>query len=370
MIVKSAELEGFRNYGKCRFEFDEGINVITGRNAQGKTNLLEALFYLCCGRSFRTRSDRELICHERDEASVTADIFSDGRDQRLEAYLSKLRRKRLIANGVKLKTSAELAGRLTCVLFSPDDLTMIRDGASVRRRVMDDCLCQLRPRYAAALSEFSRLYEHKLRILKDHRDDKAMLSTLDDFNDRMCAQSAVLIYYRSAFVKNLNRKASEIHFRFSGESERLELKYKTVSTIPDPTGLKPSELLPLLKEHQESHRRAELEAGMCLSGAHKDDMEIFINGSPARSFASQGQARTAALSVKLAERDIHFEDRGEYPILLLDDVLSELDSVRQSFVLNRITDGQVFVTCCEDDNISARTGGRVITVSGGRILEN
>jgi DNA replication and repair protein RecF len=244
---------------------------------------------------------------------------------------------------------------------------MIREGSAVRRKMLDSCLCQLRPRYASALTEFNRLYEHKTRILRDYHEKPSLLDTLDEFNDRLAQMSAELIYYRAAFAALLAEKASEIHREFSGGTEKLSISYKTVKTIDDPRK-KPGELLPVLLEHQRTHRRAEIESGLCLSGAHKDDLDIEINGVPARNFASQGQARTAALSIKLAERDIHREDRGEYPVLLLDDVLSELDAGRQNFVLNRIGEGQVFITCCEDGQIASRTGGRVLHVENGAVF--
>jgi DNA replication and repair protein RecF len=371
MIVKSVSLEGFRNYASFAAEFSDNVNVVFGNNAQGKTNLIEAVYFLSAGRSFRAKNDRELICFEADSAHIRADITSDGRDHRLEAFLSRTKRRQFHSNGVRLKTAAELSGKLRTVLFCPDDLNLIREGAVVRRRLMDGCLCQLRPRYAAALTEFNRVLEHKTRILRDHHEKPSLLDTLDDFDDRLAQMSAELIHYRAAFAALLAEKASAIHKDFSGGTETLSIRYCTVKTIDDPRQ-KPAALLEPLLEHLRSHRRAELETGTCLSGAHKDDLDIEINGKSARTFASQGQARTAALSLKLAERDIHFTDSGEYPILLLDDVLSELDARRQSFVLHRISEGQVFITCCEEvGHLSgpeaARPGGKILRISGGRL---
>jgi len=182
----------------------------------------------------------------------------------------------------------------------------------------------------------------------------------------MCRASANIIRYRAAFAARLNAAAPPIHREFSGEGEKLDIKYCTVSSVRDPAA-PAREIYYDICEHQEKHRQAELESGQCLTGAHKDDLEISINGRPARSFASQGQTRTAALSIKLAEREIFLAETGEYPILLLDDVLSELDVKRQEFVLNRIGGGQTLITCCEDEGISRRTGGRVLFVEKGRI---
>src|SRR5699024_11179001 len=181
------------------------------------------------------------------------------------------------------------------------------------------------------------------------------------------AVSAKLVRYRAAFVSRLAKSASPIHREFSGGADELELSYQTVSTVRDPFGPE-KEIFYDICEHQERHRRAEIDSGQCLTGAHKDDIVISINGRSARTFGSQGQKRTAALSIKLAEREIHLQETGEYPVLLLDDVLSELDARRQEFVLNRIGGGQTLITCCEDDGIARRTGAKVITVSGGKAV--
>lgn len=368
MNVVSLNLEGFRNYSQLHAAFDAGVNVITGDNAQGKTNLLEAVYYLAAGRSFRARSDRDVINLNSDMARIAAVIEAEGRRQSIEIGILRGRGKRISVNGVRKRTVAELSGKAACVLFSPDDLSIVKDGAAVRRRLMDMCLSQLRPRYAAILSQYRRTYDGKLRILRDHREKPSLLLMLDEYNAHLARLSAELIRYRAWFAENLSKYASSIHAEFSGGAEKLGIKYKTVSTIDDPK--RPAaELCALIERHQAEHYGAELASGSCLTGAHKDDLEIDINGAPAKSFASQGQARTAALSLKLAERELHFAERNEYPILLLDDVLSELDKSRQSFVLNKIRGGQVFITCCEDDNIAARTGGTVMRIAAGQIVE-
>ena len=369
MQVNKLFLDGFRNYENFEASFSDRVNIIVGNNAQGKTNLLEAIYYLAAGRSFRAvKGDKELIAFHRDDAVLSAVVISSGREQTLQAHLSRVRRRRLYANDVKLKSAAELSGRLTAVLFCPDDIDIIRGGPALRRRLLDGCLCQLRPRYATALAEYNRLLEHKTRVLRDYRDKPALLGTLEDFNQRLAETGAELIAVRAAYVNILSRIAARVHGEVSDGAETLTVSYKTVKTIENPHQ-KPAALIPRLLEHQKSHLRAELETGLCLSGPHKDDLEICIGGVPARAFASQGQARTAALSLKLAEREIHYEDRGEYPVLLLDDVLSELDEKRRNFVLNHIDKGQVFITCCSALDISAATGGRILRIEAGRLAE-
>lgn len=365
MIVKRIALNGFRNYDFETVDFIDGTNVISGRNAQGKTNLLEAVYMLSCGRSFRTRFDRELVGFDFSSAEILADVFSHDREQTINIKLQPGQAKKISVNYVK-KSAGELSQVVNAVLFCPDDLNMIKEGAAVRRRLMDNAISQIRPRYAQYLSEFNRLYEHKTRILKDWRDKPSLLDTLDEFSEGMCRASAQLIRYRASFVQRLKEAAAPIHREFSGNGEELGMEYKTVSSVKDPFA-SVKEIYYDICEHQERHRQAELDSAQCLTGAHKDDLEIYINGRSARSFASQGQTRTAALSVKLAEREIFLAETGEYPILLLDDVLSELDEKRQEFVLNRIGGGQTLISCCEDEGISRRTGGKVLFVEKGRI---
>jgi DNA replication and repair protein RecF len=231
---------------------------------------------------------------------------------------------------------------------------------------MDACLCQLRPRYAACLREFNKLYDHKTAILRGYREKPSLLDALDEFNLRLAQCSAQLIWFRASLAALLAAKAAAIHREFSGNCEELTVSYKTVRTIDD-ARRRPEELLPAILEHQREHRQAEINSGQCLTGAHRDDLEISIGDTPARAFASQGQARTAAISIKLAEREIHFDDGGEYPVLLLDDVLSELDGDRAGFVLHKINDGQVFITCCEQAEGMPSGFGPVMRVEGGRI---
>lgn len=366
MIVNSVRLEGFRNYTDEIVELSPGINVITGENAQGKTNFLESVYLLSCGHGFRTRLDNELISFDSGFSKVTGKVFSAEREQTIEINMKSGTRKRINVNGVK-KNASELSEILRVVLFCPDDLNMIRDGARARRRFMDVAISQLRPQYAALISEYTRLYEHKKRILSDWREKPSLLDTLDDFSESMCRCSAQIIRYRAAFANRLSETAVPIHSEFSGSDEKLSLEYKTVKTVTDPFAAA-SEIFPQLIEHQKAHREAEISSGSILSGIHKDDIDISINGANARIFASQGQTRTAALSLKMAEREISMQDTNECPVLLLDDVLSELDAKRQKFVLNRIGGGQTLITCCEDERLQKKTGGKIISIAGGKLV--
>ncbi len=366
MRINSLYLENFRNYAGEHVDFDPVCNVIWGENAQGKTNLLEAIFCLSCGKSPRTRGDKELIRFDTEGFRVEGNITSRDRTfvSKIESFRG--RKKKITVNGVPAKSAADLGQVLNTVFFAPEDLQIIRAGASERRKFMDISLCQLRPRYAEALSEYSRLHEHKTRILRDCDQRPDLIATLPDFNLRMAETGAVLIHYRARFAALLNTTAAAAHRECSGGREALSIRYQTVKTVTDPMA-DHRQLVAQLLEHQREHHYAEISSRQCLSGPHKDDLEVLLDGLSARSFASQGQTRTAALSLKLAAREIHREILGEYPVLLLDDVLSELDPKRQEFVLNRIGGGQVFITCCEDDRLGGLLQGKVFHTQGGKL---
>ena len=368
MIVHSIALDFFRNYVHLDARFSPEVNVIYGENAQGKTNLLEAVAYLSTASSHRARYDRELIQFGVDSAFIKGELFSRERDFTLEARLSRTGRKHLFSNGVRLKNAGELSGILNTVLFCPEDLSLIREGAAARRRFLNECICQLRPRYAATLAEYNRLHEHKTRILRDWPEKPSLLDTLDEFSLAMARAGAVLIHYRAHFIRRLRDVVPPIHADFSGGREALGLRYATVSTVTDPEA-PARDILPQLLEHQRTHRQAELDARQCLTGPHKDDLLVDLDGMEAKTYASQGQTRTAALSLKLAERELFEDDTGQWPVLLLDDVLSELDARRQDFVLDRITGGQVFITSCEAP-AGEISRGKILHIHQGALVDS
>lgn len=366
MELESIRLRGFRNYFELDAAFVPGVNLILGDNAQGKTNLLEAMVYLSTGKAFRTRKEQELIRFGADFADLEADVLSKNRDKTLRAVLFPGRKPRqLYLNGVKQKNFTTMAGELTTVLFCPEDLLILKTGAEKRRKLLDNALCQLRPGYAKALSEYQRLLEHKSRILKDWREKPGLLDTLPDFNLRMAQFGAAIVAYRANYLQKLARLTAQVHQQFSGGRETLSITYETVSTVENPLAPR-AEIEGQILEHQEAHLRAEIESGQCLTGPHRDDFEVLFNGLSLKSFGSQGQVRTAAISLKLSEREIFRDDTGEEPVLLLDDVLSELDEGRQDFLLNQLGSGQVFITCCEEKQFP-RLGGITRIVAGQKM---
>ena len=366
MKLNKLMVRDFRNYNYSEIEFEPGVNLIVGNNAQGKTNLLEAISYLGSGKSFRAMKTSEMVRFGAPFAELGGNVHSQERNQTLRWLIyATARPRQLWCNSVKKKTAAEISGVLQTVLFCPEDLMVLKTGAAARRRLGDHALCQLRPNYEAALTEYNRILETKSRILKDRFEDPRVEAILPEYNARLCQVGALIISYRARFYDGLGKAASEYHDHFSGGHEEFQLDYRTVSTVTDPFA-SVEVLRGQLEEHLHSHERAELETAQCLTGPHKDDFTVTLSGIDLKSYGSQGQTRTAAISLKLAQRQLMANQSGEIPVLLLDDVLSELDPGRQDFVLNQITEGQVFITCCEPGQFTKL--GKTIEIQRGMVL--
>ena len=367
MNLETLQLRSFRNYAEVEIEFDPGVNLIVGDNAQGKTNLLEAIAYLGSGKSFRAQKTSEMVRFGADFAEIQGQIFAQERNQILRYLLFPGSRPRQIfRNGVRKKSASELSGVLPTVLFCPEDLLILKMGSSQRRRFGDLALCQLRPNYDAALTEYHRILDQKSRILKDRFENPAIAAILPEYNLRLCQVGALLISYRARFYEGLEKSAAKFHSQFSGGVENFRLEYKTVSTVTDPFA-PVAKLTEDLLDHLQRHERAELETAQCLTGPHKDDFTVALNGIDLKAYGSQGQTRTSAISLKLAQRELMAREWGEEPVLLLDDVLSELDPGRQDFVLNQIVSGQVFITCCEPGRFTKL--GKTIEVKKGTVTK-
>lgn len=364
MRVKSVELHDFRNFKELCLELCPGVNVVSGDNAQGKTNFLESLSLLSNARSFRTRLDRELIRFDKGAAFLKCVVQARGRDFTIEMRIAQGIRKKITINGVTA-AAGELPGVFSTVCFCPEDLDLIRGGSSRRRRFLDGAISTLRPKYADAVLEYGRLQEHKTRILRDSLEKPDLSGVLPEFELRMAQVGAVIIRHRAHYVEKLKKFADTAHGELTDGKERLELQYETVSTVRDPLGGN-KEIFEDIMEHQDKHRTAEAASGLCLTGPHKDGLGVLIDGLSAKNYGSQGQTRTAALSLKLAELEICREELGEYPVLLLDDVLSELDEARRRAVLTKIEGGQVIISCCAGD--AAVPAGLTINIKNGEIV--
>ncbi|MDR0917405.1 MAG: DNA replication/repair protein RecF [Oscillospiraceae bacterium] len=357
-------LANFRNYAALDAEFAPRLTIVSGANGQGKTNLLEACYLAATGRSHRGSRDREMIRFGESDAVLRAEIEFDNREITHELRLSNTGRRVNIRNGSKLRRADAFAETLSAVMFTPDDLNLVRGGADERRRLLDRCISQLRPRYAEALAEHTRLYAHKTRVLRGWRENSGLLDALPEFNNALIDADARLIFYRASFVRKLAERARVLHADCSHGTEELALTYKTVRGA-DTENPDRAVIAHALRERSRELYDAELASGQCLVGARRDDIEIAINGTEARKYASQGQARTAALAVKLAEREIMADELGRAPLLLLDDVLSELDEARREFVLTRSSGGQVVISTCVLGETPPNT--RIIEIQNGGI---
>ncbi len=352
MYIKSLTLKNFRNYEEQSLLFDEKTNIFLGNNAQGKTNLLESLYLFSMGKSFRTNQDLELI-RFGEEYTKAELIFCDRkREHTLEIIILRDKKKQIKINGLTISRLSELMGHLTVVLFYPEELGLVKEGPYIRRRFMDVAISQLRPQYYHILGRYHRVVEQRNRLIKKIRQNGSgeLLDTVSVWNEQLATLGCELMQDREEFMARLNALAQKTHFDASGE--KLSVVYKPRFESKEA----------FLEKLKTSFDR-ELEQGYTLYGPHREDFEIYINDKEAKVFGSQGQQRSAVLSLKLAQADLLFEEYGEYPVLLLDDIMSELDAQRRSYLVGKIPDKQVFITCTEVDAILR---GKVFAVSKGK----
>ena len=369
MEIRSLSLKHFRNYSDISAEFDPNINLICGENAQGKTNLLESIFFLSCAKSFHAKKEKELIEFGETFAQVQAMVSTFERELEIQIQIPLQGKRKIVINKILNNKLLDYVGTVQTVLFSPDDLSMIKEGPSLRRKFLNIAISQLKPNYILSLSEYNKLLEHKSKLLKNEDFTSSILELIDVFNTRIASVGSKVIRYRAEFLKNLSVYAKQIHSEISSKREIMSLEYKTDRFVTDPFSSE-DEIQSALYNHLCERKTVEMDAHTCLIGPHRDDVEILIDGKPAKYFASQGQIRTSVLSLKLAEREVFQDITGELPILLLDDVLSELDEKRQNFILNKISQGQVFISSCHNHILSNHVCGKRFEIKHGTLIEN
>jgi len=367
MILQEIKLQNFRNIEQLSMTCDPKINVICGENAQGKTNLLESIFFLSCVRSFHARKESELVRWDTPDARILANLSAHTREFCIDIHLSATKKRQILVNGIKQTRLLDFVGLAKTVLFSPEDLNLLRGGPAARRKFINIALSQLKPKYLQVLSQYQKVLEEKNKLLKQMSGISELDTLLDVYNEQLAVFGASIISYRAEFLEGLARHAKEIHREMSHTTEDFSAVYQTDRMVTPKSSL--TEIQNGLYRHLSERKVAEFESRSCLVGPHRDDLDCIINGKSVRQFASQGQTRTAVLSLKLAERNLFFESTKEYPILLLDDVLSELDAARQNFVLNQITNGQVFITSCDESTAGISKTGRVFTMNQGILSE-
>lgn len=360
MRVTSLSLSHFRNYERALIEPDAGVTVFTGPNAQGKTNVLEALHLCCLGRSHRTSRDEELIQWGRDSARVTVKTAQRDGTHEVAVVLSRTqRKKKTVRIGLRqAERIGELLGHVCGVLFSPEDLQIVKDGPAERRRFMDMQLSQLRPTYFYALQRAVRTLNQRNALLKDIARNPSLLPTLDMWDEQLARVGAVICENRREAVGRLDELARAAHLSLTGGREALRLRY--VSQVADAPDAYEALLARLSRARSEDLRRMTTTVGI-----HRDDIAITIDGKEARTFASQGQQRSAVLSLKLAQLELAGAESGEAPILMLDDVMSELDPSRRRQLIERIDRVQTFVTCTDLSDLAGARQGAVYRVENG-----
>ena len=359
MYIKNLHLKNFRNYAEESFDFSEGLNVLFGKNAQGKTNCAEAVFYLCTGTSPRTRREKQLVKNGEENAFISCTCAGRYGDVEISAAISENGRE-VKVNGNKITRNADLLGNVFAVFFSPQELRLIQDGPDERRRFLNLSISQLSRPYYIALSRYNKILEQRNNLLKN-RDIDLVYDTLPVWDEQLCKYAAIVAKSRADYIKKLAPLAAESHAYLTDGRENLTLspdkKYKG-----DEEELKAR----LFAELSNNYDR-DIRLGFTASGPHRDDIDIEIDGVDAKSYASQGQTRTAALSVKLAEVEIFRQECGEYPILILDDVMSELDLPRRKKLVGRTVGLQTIITCTHAERVLYGREVNKIMIEGGAI---
>ena len=333
MYIESIELQNYRNYSELHMEFSQGTNILCGDTAQGKTNILESVFVCCTTKSHRSSKDRELIRFGEDESHIKLQVKKDGVPYRIDMHLKKNKPKGVAVNGIPIRRASELFGIVNVVFYSPADLNIIKNGPAERRRFIDLELCQLNKLYVHSLVQYNRVVTQRNKLLKELSFHPEYEPTLDVWDAQMVQYGREVMEYRREFIEELNGIIGSIHRQLSGEKEELRIDYEPNSA--------PEEFERELMQG----RAQDIRQKTSLTGPHRDDISFLINGIDIRKFGSQGQQRTTALSLKLAEIEIVKKLVRDYPILLLDDVLSELDSSRQNQLLAGIGHIQMVITC-------------------------
>ncbi len=361
MRIKNLKLKNFRNYENESISFGEGLNVLFGKNAQGKTNCAEAVFYLCTGTSPRCRREKQLIRHGCDCAEISALAEGVYGEIEISAKITESGRE-VKLNGNKITRNADILGNIYSVFFSPHELRLIQDGPDERRRFLNVSISQLSRPYYVALSRYNKILEQRNNLLKN-RDLQLVYETLPVWDEQLCKYAAVIASKRAEFVEMLAPIAAQIHAYITDGAEKLEVspekKYKGDE----------KQLSERLFFELSANYDRDIRLGFTASGPHRDDLDIVIDGSDAKNFASQGQTRTAALSIKLAEVEIFKKLSGEYPVLVLDDVMSELDLPRRKKLATRTQGLQTILTCTHAERVLYGRETHKIKVENGKIKQ-
>ena len=360
MIIKSIELADYRNYDSLVLQFDRGTNILYGDNAQGKTNILEAIYLSATTKSHKGSKDKDIVNFNKEEAHIRTCLEKEGVDMRIDMHLRKNKTKGIAIDGQKIKKASELLGILNVVFFSPEDLSIIKNGPAERRRFVDMELCQLDQFYLYNLNHYNKIVNQRNKLLKDMFFNPSLRETLNIWDSQLVSYGSKIIERRHLFVKQLNEIILDIHRKLSGGKEELVIRYEPDIAIED------------YEKALLSAQDRDVKLKQTTVGPHRDDFSFMVGDIDIRKFGSQGQQRTAALSLKLSEIELVKKMTKDNPILLLDDVLSELDSNRQNYLLSTIGDIQTIITCTGlDDFVNNRFEiDRVFQIEKGSIVNS
>ncbi len=356
MLCRNIYVENFRNIEKASVDFSPGVNVLMGENAQGKTNLLEAIYLTALGKSFRQGTDKDIIRFDQDYCFVKNSYTDDLRDMDITMrFFSDRRQKRVEQNRVRVARTSEMVGCFKVVLFCPEHLSVVKEGPALRRGFLDVAISQIRPLYMKSLQRYQTILKERNALIRDAEENRAAFdATVDLFSEQLATEAALITGYRVRYMEMLRLHVADCFKEMTGERELPELSYVSSCKLEEADCFDEKKCREAYLSLYLNHHDREIGAGATLWGIHKDDMEIMLDGNRARIFASQGQQRSLALALKLSEGEIiRSECGGDYPVFLFDDVLSELDSGRQSYLLSKIQGKQVIMTTCERSGIEA-----------------
>ena len=369
MFCRSVKVENFKNIALADVSFCEGTNVLIGENAQGKTNLLEAIYMTALGKGFRQGTDRDAIKFGEDYCYICNQYTDDLRDMEISMRIFSDRRlKKVEQNKVKVARTSDMVGSFKVVLFCPEHLSVIKDGPALRRSFLDVAISQIRPLYLKSLQRYATILKERNALIKVGEENRSQFdATIDLFSEQLATEAAVITGYRMRYIEKLRQYVAVCFKEMTGERELPEIEYVSSSKLSEEECFDIGRCKEAYISLYSGHHDREIGAGSTLWGIHKDDMEISINGNRARIFASQGQQRSLSLALKLAEGEIiRDECGGDYPVFLFDDVLSELDAGRREYLLNNLRGKQVILTCCENKDINA---DKLIYVKNGCFTE-
>lgn len=348
LFIKRVNLKNFRNYEALDMELGEGVNILFGRNAQGKTNIIESLYMASTGKSHRTSKDSEIIRWNCEEAKTKIEFYKEKDIKTVEIYLSKNMKKQIRMNGVRLNKIGELIGNLNTVIFSPDHMKVIKEGPVERRRFMDIILSQVKPGYYYNLVQYLKVLEQRNNLLNEARMNEGILKTIEIWNEQLADFGTKIIIARNEFVSKISSMAAETHERISNEKEKLELKYNSSIEYNNNSY---NEIKEYFIKALERALSIDIKRGATHKGPHRDDILFYINRTEVKTYSSQGQQRTTLLSLKISELKYMEAETGEMPVLLLDDVFSELDIERQKYLVEFIKDIQTIITCTDVEHL-------------------